>query len=94
MSNESIELPKPEDDQDLDEWKTNKRESFPDKNDKNEPDSDDDGATKYEIRARERSKRNFLYKSAYALVHSTFYNFIVFMLILTNTFALACDDYP
>jgi hypothetical protein len=27
-------------------------------------------------------------------VHSPFYNFIIFMLILTNTVALACDDYP
>ncbi len=27
-------------------------------------------------------------------MHSPFYNFIIFMLILTNTVALACDDYP
>lgn len=44
--------------------------------------------------ARDRSKRNWLYRKTYDLVNHPLYNFIVFVLILANTIVLACDDYP
>lgn len=83
---------------DVDEWATNKKESFPGQEDAVDDDVEDssefEDETQYEVAARDRSKRNCCYKFTYALVNHPFYNFIVFVLILANTITLALDDYP
>jgi len=82
----------------LNEWATNKRESFPGAKENPQLDSDSDSEfedeTQYEVAARDRSKTKNIYKWTYALVNHPLYNFIVFVLILFNTIVLASDDYP
>jgi len=85
-----------ENEQSLNDFRTNRKENFPEEKQQVEAEESDEfeNETIYEIYARERSEKNFFYKKIYAMINHPFYNFIVFSLIISNTITLACDDYP